>query len=247
MSEPFFFINPEDAGKDKISVSGEDFKHLVRVLRAKPGDKIIISDNKQYKYTAVIREIRNNIAVLDIKSKKAIKDRVPEITLFQCILKKNAMELVIQKATEIGVNNIVPVISKRTVPELPARYKKNGSKVNRWQKISDQASKQSKRDFKCLIASPLMLSEIKVSGFGIFLVPYVQKKNIDSEPDSLNGIKQSTNIGYVIGPEGGFEEGEIELLKSRGARILKFGNNILRSETASIYLLSVLDYLIREK
>lgn len=244
MSEPFFFIDPEDAGEDKISVSGEDFKHLVQVLRGKPGDRIIASDNKEYKYTAFIEEIRDGTAVLAVQSREAIRRRIPEITLFQCILKKNAMEMVIQKATEIGVGSIVPIISERIVP---AGFKKTGSKVIRWQKISDQASKQSKRDFKCMVSGPLKLSEIKVSDYGSFLVPYVKKDEANCASSSLEGLKQSSSIGCIIGPEGGFEESEVEWLESKGATVLKFGNNILRSETAAIYLLSIMDYLIREK
>ncbi len=247
MSDPYFFIDPEDAAEGRISVHGEDFKHLAQVLRGKPGDKIIVSDNKKYKYTAEIEEIKNDAAVLAVKSRRAIKDRVPKITLFQCMLKKNSMELVIQKATEIGVSSIVPVVSKRTVSGLPAGSKKTGSKVGRWQKISDQASKQSRRDFKCLVSMPVGLPEIKVSGHGLFLVPYVLKEDTGRMPGNLASIKQYSNIGCIIGPEGGFEEGEIEDLESRGAVILKFGNNILRSETAAVYILSVMDYLIREK
>jgi 16S rRNA (uracil1498-N3)-methyltransferase len=247
MSDPYFFIDPEDAARDKISIYGEDLKHLVQVLRGKPGDKINISDNKKYKYTSEIEEIKNNVAVLAIKSRRVIKDRVPKITLFQCMLKKNSMELVIQKATEIGASSIVPVISKRVVSDLPAGGKKTGSKISRWQKISDQASKQSKRDFKCQVSVPLGLPEIKVSDYGLFLVPYAQKEDAGFTSGSLTAIKQSSNIGCIIGPEGGFEEGEIEDLESRGAVTLKFGNNILRSETAAVYLLSVMDYLIREK
>ena len=247
MSDPYFFIGPEDAARDRIIIYGEDFKHLVQVLRGRPGDKIVISDNKKYKYTAEIEEIKNDVAVLAVKSRRAIKERAPKITLFQCMLKKNSMELLIQKATEIGASIIVPVVSKRTVSELSASDKKTGSKVGRWQKISDQASKQSKRDFKCQVSPPVGLPEIKVPDYGLFLVPYAKKKDTGSTPGSLAQIKQYSNIGCLIGPEGGFEEGEIEDLKSRGARILKFGSNILRSETAAVYLLSVIDYLIREK
>ena len=110
-------------------------------------------------------------------------------------------------------------------------------------KISDGASKQSRRDFKCRILPPEDIYNIRISDYNLFFIPYEG----GSDNKNLAGIKKASSIGYIIGPEGGFEIGELSFLKDRKAREIKFGENIYRSETAAIYFLSILDYLTRDK
>jgi 16S rRNA (uracil1498-N3)-methyltransferase len=214
------------------------------VLRSRSGDVVYISDNKTYRYKTEILEVGKSEALLTIKDKKRIAKELPQLMLFQCVLKKNSMEFVIQKATEIGVDRIIPVMSSRVI----ADGKKISGKVERWQKISDGASKQSKRDFKCEVAEPEDIYRIKVSEYGLFYVPYeessVEYENIAETFKNEPGL---TDIAFIIGPEGGFETKEVEFLKKSGAREIRLGKNIYRSETAAIYFLSVLDYLIRNQ
>jgi 16S rRNA (uracil1498-N3)-methyltransferase len=149
------------------------------------------------------------------------------------------MEFVIQKSTEIGVDKIVPVISERVVVDKI----KIAGKLERWQKISDQASRQSMRDFKCRILPPEDIYDIEVSDYDLFYIPY--EKCHDSK--ELAGIGNVSSIGCIIGPEGGFETSEFKFLKDKKAIEMKFGENIYRSETAAIYFLSVLDYISRNR
>jgi 16S rRNA (uracil1498-N3)-methyltransferase len=216
-------------------------RHLYGPLRIRPGDKAYISDNDSFRYTAELVKINKIEAEFRVLKKIPIYRELPRITLFQCILKKNAMEYAIQKTTEIGVSSIIPVISKRTV----AGAGDEDRKIKRWQKISDEASKQSKRDFKCSIGKSIMLEDIDVRAFEHFFIPYEDSPDRPDLTDSLCSIKDMKNIAYIIGPEGGFSPQEAELFKKNNAVLLRFGKNILRAETAAVYFLSVIDFYIR--
>ena len=126
MSYPYLFIRPDQAGENMIKINaGDDLRHLAEVLRCKPGDKVFFSDSEKFKYRTRVAAINRSEALFDIEGKSTLVKSKPEKTLFQCVLKKNAMELVIQKATEIGIDSIVPVISERVVPDI----KDNTSKL----------------------------------------------------------------------------------------------------------------------
>ena len=118
MSHPYFFISRENISGSVIEILGDDLKHLSQVLRARPGDKVEISDNFQYRYDAEIIEIKKNSAQLRITNKSEIIKSLIEVYLFQCILKRNSMELVIQKAAETGLNAVIPVRSSRVAVSL---------------------------------------------------------------------------------------------------------------------------------
>lgn len=244
MSYPYFFVDSNNIEKNKIKIDGEDLNHLKNVLRSRTGDVIYISDNKTYRYKTEILEIGKSEALLTIKDKKRIAKELPQLTLFQCVLKKNSMEFVIQKATEIGADRIIPIISSRVITD----EKKISGKVERWQKISDGASKQSKRDFKCEVREPQDIYRVRVTEYGLFYVPYEESSaECENITETLKNRPDITDVAFMIGPEGGFETEEIEFLKKGGAREIRLGRNIYRSETAAVYFLSVLDYLIRNQ
>ncbi len=239
MSYPYFFINPNDVSGNSILLTGESFNHLANVLRAKQGDIIEVSDNRSNIYICKIAEIGKDKVILNIEKSKKIQTSLPRIILFQSIIKKNAMEYIIQKATEIGIDEIVPVISDRVVVN-----KKISKKTERWNKIAKAASKQSRRAMVSKVLNPVEISNIKAEDFDIFFMPYIQKKE---EVDLANFLmdKDIEKISYAIGPEGGFTEREANLLIKKGAKIINFGKNILRSETAAIYFLSIIDFLLK--
>jgi 16S rRNA (uracil1498-N3)-methyltransferase len=151
------------------------------------------------------------------------------------------MEFAIQKATEIGVSAIIPVISERTITSTGDK----SQKIKRWQKISDEASKQSKRDFKCRIDGSVVLEDIDIGSFDRLFVPYEDATAEDEMSGSLKDISQMEKVAYLIGPEGGFSPGEADLLKKNNAELLRLGDNVLRAETAAVYFLSVMDFYIR--
>ncbi|MCX6383625.1 MAG: RsmE family RNA methyltransferase [Actinobacteria bacterium] len=274
MSYPYFFIFKENINESGIEIINDDLKHLSQVLRAKPGDLVEISDNINYRYLTEIIDIKKNRAELKIISKSEIKKSLIEIYLFQCILKRSSMELVIQKAAEIGLNAVIPVKSTRVV----ASEKEGNHKLARWQKIALEASKQSKRDFKCEVLNELIIKNVNPSGFDVFYVPFEEENPIEIRSrnivNSLKAIiedyrksqkrKNSTNdftgkadcnklsgnkneklkVGFIIGPEGGFEEKEVEFLTKNGAVPISLGSNILKAETAAIFMSSIIKYIL---
>jgi 16S rRNA (uracil1498-N3)-methyltransferase len=274
MSYPYFFISRENISGDQIEILSDDLKHLSQVLRAKPGDKVEISDNCGYRYITEIIEIKKNRAQLKILDKSEIKKSPIEVYLFQCILKRSSMELVIQKAAETGLSAVVPVKSSR----IAVAEKKDNEKLARWQKIALEASKQSKRNFKCDVLNELNLIDIDPEKFDVFYIPYeeidpeeIKKKNIvmslkeilkerrkrqktinifsgkaDCSKKERLTLKPVTDlkIGFIIGPEGGFEESEVQFLANKGAVKLSLGRNILKAETAAIFMSSIIKYTL---
>jgi 16S rRNA (uracil1498-N3)-methyltransferase len=220
----------------------DDIRHLYGPLRVRPGDKVCLSDNESFIYSTVLKNISKREAVFEVEKKERLKKELPRISLFQCILKKNAMESVIQKTTEIGVSAIVPVISRRTVSDI----KGNINKIDRWQKISDEASKQSKRDFKCIIEQPVRLEDIDINFYGSFFLPYEDTtKSPSGIIDKLKDFQEVRDIAYLVGPEGGLDPEEAKILIQKNAIETNLGRNILKAETASVYFLSVIDFFIK--
>lgn len=274
MSYPYFFISRENISGGWIEIQDDDSKHLLQVLRAKSGDKVEISDNNGYRYVTEITEIKKSRAQLKILDRKQVKKIPISVYLFQCILKRSSMELVIQKAAETGLSAIIPVKSKRVV----VAEKKDNEKLLRWQKIALEASKQSKRDFKCDVLNELSLADIEPGKFDIFYIPYeeidsaemkrvnivnslkeiLEEKNkrqkaagiFEESEDTFNKKKliqehePELKIGYIIGPEGGFEDFEVESLVKKGAIKLSLGRNILKAETAAIFMSSIISYTL---
>jgi len=253
MSHPYFFINFDDINDSEILIEGEDFEHLAKTLRARVGDIVELSDNNRYRFTANIKNIEKKGAILEIIKRKEIKKDFLQLDLFQSILKKNSMELVIQKSAEIGVTNIIPVFSSRVIPN----EKPDNKKYIRWQKIALEASKQSKRNHICKLCPPENINNIDLEKYDLFLFAYEElsdlktdKKEINKcsiireiidlknkKPDYSAGILK---IAFIIGPEGGFEREEANLLISKDARAISLGSNILKAETAAIFAASVI-------
>ncbi|MCE5329248.1 16S rRNA (uracil(1498)-N(3))-methyltransferase [bacterium] len=274
MSHPYFFVSEDNISEEFIEITGDDLVHLGQVLRAKKGEIVEVSDNLKYRYITELAEIRKNKAELKILKKSEIKRKPVEIFLYQCLLKRSSMELVIQKASEIGADMIIPVKSRRVV----VNEKVDNRKFVRWQKIALEASKQCKRDFKCEVFQEISITEIKPDDFDVFYLPYeeanakdIKKINfVDSIKNLISGdgnnlktddsIENSVDqpdlqdrsgnknkklkIGFLIGPEGGFEEKEIEYLSKNKALSVSLGSNILKAETAAIFMSSIIKYLL---
>lgn len=246
MSHPYFFIRPGQVTGPRIVLSDRgDLVHLAGVLRCKPGDIVHFSDDEKSGYRTRTVYIDKNKGLFDIEEKYSLEKSIFEKILFQCVLKKNAMKFVIQKAAEIGADRIIPVISSRVVPDIADR----SSRLERWQKISDEASKQCRRDFRCLVTEPVNIENIDPASFDLFYIPHEEishsRGNILSSRTA--SLKAPARIGVLVGPEGGLSGDEVSRLEAKGAAVTGLGKNILRAETASIYFLSVLDFLVKSK
>ena len=244
---PKFFIKTENLKEnEEIWITGRDVNHIKNVLRKKIDDKInICNSDTQKNYECVIKNIEENKIVCKILYEvKSLAESNINITIFQRLPKADKMELIIQKATELGVKTIVPVITKRTVIKLKDKDKQN--KVDRWQKIAEVAAKQSGRDIIPTIENIINITNIKFDEFDKIFVLYEneEKISIKDEIEQLkNDNKEELNIGIVIGPEGGFAENEIEQLRlNQNVSVVTLGKRILRTETVALVVSGILMY-----
>ncbi|WIV10686.1 16S rRNA (uracil(1498)-N(3))-methyltransferase [Proteiniborus sp. MB09-C3] len=237
-----FFVDKENIRDNKVAIIGEDVKHIRNVLRLKEEDIISICDKQGMDYIAEIIDLSKEKVVCDIIETKISNSEPPiEVILYQGIAKSTKMDLIIQKSTEVGVAKIVPVITDRTIVKIQDR-KKEENKLERWNKITEEAAKQSKRGIIPEVCQILSFNEMleTLKNNGIIIVPYENEENIGIKEILRGAANKKINI--VIGPEGGFEEEEIELLKAIGAHIVSLGPRILRTETAGLVTSAIVLY-----
>lgn len=234
-----FFVKPEQIKNDNIIIDGDDVNHILNVLRMKKDDEIQVCNQvTEENYKARIVQYSKNEIECKIEEKigKSTESNV-HITLFQGIPKFEKMELIIQKNTEVGVNNIVPVVMERTVVKLDEKVA--SKKLDRWQKIAEIAAKQSMRDIIPNVKSIIKTKEIDVDMYDVVLVAYENEEHnmLKAELKKLESQnKQEYNIAIVIGPEGGISEKEIELLDEKNVKFVSLGKRILRTETAGLVM-----------
>lgn len=235
-----FFVSPENITSDTVTVIGGDVNHIKNVLRMKIGEKFIANDGNGGSYCCAISEIYDDRIVAEISEGQLANTELPvNLVLFQGLPKADKMELIIQKGVELGVSRIVPVEMARCVVKLDEKKKK--SKISRWQAISESAAKQSGRTVipeVCDVMSYKSALELAKS-FDVILVPYECADSMAKLKDRLNEIKPNMTVGIFIGPEGGYEEKEIEQAIEAGGEIVSLGKRILRTETASIAALAI--------
>ena len=245
---PKFFINSNQIEENnKIVIIGEDVKHISNVLRMKPEDQVQVCNTEtSINYLISLEKFeKDKIYGTILKEIKSEAESNVNINVFQGIPKSDKMELIIQKSTELGVKEFTPVDMIRCVSKVSQKDEKK--KLERWQKISEVAAKQSGRDIIPVINRINTIEDIckKINEYDMIIVPYEKAENVNFKEaiekiKSENKIKPS--IGIVIGPEGGFEESEIEKLKSSGAMIITLGKRILRTETVALAMVSVIMY-----
>jgi len=235
-----FFITKDKILDDKVTICGNDFNHVKNVLRMKVGDKFLVSCNN-VSHLCQLESFESDLVVAKICQKNYQDTSLPiKIHLFQGLPKSDKMELIIQKAVELGVDTITPVQMERCVVKLDD--KKSQSKISRWNAIAESAAKQSKRTCIPSVENAISIKELlkKLNTFDLFLVPYENENGMLGTAKTLKEINSNMNIGVLIGPEGGFSDIEIEQLKSAGARLISLGKRILRTETAAITSIAML-------
>ncbi len=242
---PKFFVPTNQIEKDKIVIQNDDVNHIKNVLRAKVDDKIDICDyNTSKNYVCKIEEIEDK--VIRCKIIEQIDSNVEsevKVSIFQGIPKADKMELVIQKSVELGAHDITPIEMKRCVVKL--KEKDKTKKIQRWQKISEVAAKQSGRDIIPRINNIININKLceSLEKYDLVLVAYENEK-INTLKNELIKIKNSkkVKIAIIIGPEGGIDKSEIEQLEKYNAKIVTLGNRILRTETVALSMLSIIMY-----
>ena len=239
-----FFVEPSQIQGTKVSITGNDVNHIKNVLRMQPGEEIAVSNGEDGKeYRLGIEELKEEEIVCTVRFVKEDGVELPsKIHLFQGLPKADKMELIVQKAVELGVYEIIPVATKRAVVKLDE--KKAKSKIARWQTISEAAAKQSKRRIIPQISEVMTFKEAVTyaKDMHIKVIPYELAKGMEKTKNIINNIQPGEEIAIFIGPEGGFEESEIQIALEQGVEPITLGKRILRTETAGFTILSWIMY-----
>ena len=261
-----FFVKEFDRDLDAgshVTIRGSEARHMLAVLRMSEGERLILIDGSGTEFLAEMIHAGRDEATLEIID-RAVCDAEPKTkaALFQCIPKAGKMELIIQKCVELGINKICPVLSKRCVarPELADAHMrgadaggsaakschangKTDSRLARFNRVAHEAAKQCGRGIAPEVLPAQKLTDCDLSGFDLVLIAYEGEENI-SLKQVLNENRNAANIAMLIGPEGGFEQDEVEwaLASNKNARSVSLGKRILRTETAGMAMLAMLMY-----
>lgn len=242
-----FFVEKSQIGEKEIQISGADAHHIKHVLRMRQGEEVLVSDGDKMEYTCCIQELKEEEVSVEIMfAEESGLELASKIYLFQCLPKADKMELIIQKAVELGACEIIPVASVRCVVKLDA--KKEANKRKRWQGISESAAKQSKRMYIPEIAPVMNVRQALdyAKQIDVKLMPYELADGMESTKKLIDEIKPGQSVAVFIGPEGGFEESEVTAAAEAGFQPITLGKRILRTETAGFTVLSILMYHLEE-
>lgn len=240
-----FFVTKEQTSGERIEIIGDDVNHMKNVLRMKVGEQVTVSDGCDREYLCHIEEIFDDHIELKIEDIFGETRELPcEIVLFQGLPKGDKMELIIQKAVELGAARIVPVMTSRTIVKWDA--KKAKKKIERYNTIAKTAAKQAKRSVIPVVEDVVNFSQAceMASELSANLIPYENAEGMEASRKAIADIKGRKSVGIFIGPEGGFEEKEVEQAMAIGATPITLGKRILRTETAGMAVLSILMFLL---
>ena len=239
-----FFVSNNLIKDDRVFIDGENVNHIINSLRCKIGEEIEISTGDGFDYLCKIEEISKDLVIAKIidcfgnESEPNVK-----ITLYQGLPKAEKMELIIQKCIELGIDEIVPINTDRTIVKLAGKEEK---KLARWNKIAEAAAKQSRRGKVPKVRSVINFSQAiqKASQNNLNIIPY-EKEEKNSIKNIIKGF-DGESIGIFIGPEGGFSEKEIEIAIKNNIKPITLGKRILRTETAGFITTAILLYELEE-
>ncbi len=242
-----FFAEHHNISEDEIILEGTDYNHIKNVLRLKPGDVIQVKSGDSRVFECSVRTFEDDRVICDVKNEYQQNTELPvKVFIYQGLPKADKMETVIQKAVELGAAGIVPVAMERSVTRLDA--KKAESRRKRWRLISEAAAKQSKRSMIPEISPVCNFKEAidKAKDADVFLMPFECAEDFSYTKKILSGIKPGDTVAVLIGPEGGISHEEANMATEAGAVSITLGKRILRTETAALMLMSVMNYLFEE-
>ena len=235
---PKFPISSLQITDGLIRISGESYKHIVRVLRFKKGEKIELFDENSVTYQAVIKLISSKELIAEIQASSVLSTESElNICLFQSILKGNKMDLIVQKCGELGVKTITPIYTERTVVQ-------HTDKLKRWAKVALESCKQSGRGQPVEIREPRDYNDVisSLPEKAVNLIFYEKNENVKLKKSLKTFNKGATDVNLIIGPEGGFSEKEIKEAELRKVKAVCLGPRILRAETAAIASVSIIQF-----
>lgn len=231
-----YFMNTNE---DIFALSSDDSYHLIKVMRNKIGDKVEVVINKKL-YICEIIEMNNLVKVKKIEEIDTDSELPCYVTIAQSLVKEQKMDLILQKSCELGVSEIIPLNTTRSIVKLE---KKETKKIERWNKIVKEASEQSKRVVIPTVKEVLDIKELAKLDYDIKILCTVNELSTSIKKVLSKDLKDAKII-LVIGPEGGFTDAEEQILIENGYISTSFGNRVLRTETASLYALSIINYIL---
>ena len=243
-----FFITSDQIAGEMLTITGDDVNHMKNVLRMRSGEAFTAADEKGIFYHCEVDVLdKQQVTAKILDKEQGGSELSSKIYLFQGLPKSDKMELIIQKAVELGAYEIIPVATKRAIVKLDA--KKEASKLKRWQAIAEGAAKQSGRmlipqisEVKTFVEALQMAKALDVN-----VIPYECARGMDGTREIFGSIKPGMSVGIFIGPEGGWEVSEVEKAKELEVKPVTLGKRILRTETAGLTTLSILMYLLEEE
>jgi len=237
-----FYAPPEKINGDTILIDGTEARHIINVMRLGENDTVTVFDGTGKEYVGFVKKIKQHAVLVQVVETRVPKpDRGPSVTLAQALPKKDKMDYVVEKATELGVVSIIPLISERTVVRL--KKDKADTRISRWKRIALAASKQCGRTDVPEIASlQKYYNALDLSNSFDLTLDACLAENTIPVKDAFSGFSAG-KVLIFIGPEGGFTPDEIKMTRRvPGIRCISLGSRVLKSDTAGLYLLSVLNY-----
>lgn len=242
-----FFTPKKNFSENEGRILGDDVKHIYKVLRLVEGEKVVLNNCEGEEFLGEIKFISKQEIIVSILERLDVNNESKvKVYLFQGLPKSQKMDLIVQKGTELGIQEFIPTLTSRVDVKLKGEFKK----IDRLNRIALEAAKQSKRSIVPKVSEPISFEEalIRIKDMDLMLIPYENAENFgiktlfkelrDNKKDLIN-IK---TIGILVGPEGGFEPKEIDILKENGAHIITLGSRILRTETAGFVATSLIQY-----
>ncbi len=238
-----FFIGKSAIVDGVGVVEGELFRHMIRVLRCKVGDRVILADGEGEEYGALLTSVEGERAFVRILESVAVAvaGTTPEITLFQGIPKGDRMELILQKGSELGATSFVPLLSSRAIPRLAGD--KAVERVRRWERIVAEAARQSRRSDIPRVGAIVSLTQALAAADQEVKLLLWEGESRQGLRDILESIPCPASVALLVGPEGGFSREEAEEAVAAGFIPVTLGSRILRTETAGLAVLAILQYL----
>ena len=237
-----FFVEQQQIEEQQINIVGEMVHYMTSVLRLTSGEEIAVCTGDGYEHIAKLTEFQKDKIIGEIIRSSEVKEETQtQVTLYQGLPKSDKLELIIQKCTELGISRIVPVSTERAIVKLDGS--KAAKKTQRWQKIAQEASQQSKRVTTPTIAEPMSWKEAlsDMAKQQLNLVMWEDEQTLGMKT-YLSQHELPAQIGIIIGPEGGLSQQEVEQLRHNGVVSVSLGKRILRTETAGMAALTMLLY-----
>lgn len=236
-----YFINKNQIDDQRVIIRGDDYHHMSHVMRFKPNDQVIVNTYDGQVYLCEIHHFTHDEVILHIIKKECDHPIPYHLTLGLSLTKRDAFELALKKATELGVEGFIPLETERSIIKIKDYDKKR----NRFISICKESSEQSERTTIPYIGDLSTINQLNLDKYDHLFFAYAREKD-GSFKEKLMNISTSDSTLILIGPEGGFSNAEVKNLQDKGFQSISLGQTILRAETAAIYLASVYQFMVGE-